>query len=515
MKISNFYIQLFGTHSPREIAIRNVNRIANQDTASDVIVPSHARQAHLLSIYPHNLEYLQPVMAKFSRVSLRNITPHQQWILLHLGSLHASSSTLMPLIKNKLLTDIPSNLHGIAGFDCTCWICQLRKAVRVPRGKLVDTTNFSPFQCLHVDFSFFTMKSIRGFTCGLDVACAATSYPFAFPTKSKVPPIDILRWLMSSLRSLGHVINFIRVDEGGELANSSVFAEFVFKNNCILQTTGGGNSTNNGIVERGNRTKADMIRSQLTTMSILMKSYLPPDFKIETLWCFVYCHTAFVMRRMYNRSRKDIPIFLVEQRRPSVRELVPLGSYMTIINPNKNSLSKLSNERASRGFFLGYGNHTSIRLYFDPAQPTIIKRSKHCIIEDMATMSRLQSYFLSPELSHDDPQVEPTDLTMFKIEKSHFDTQLTPFPTSDMILFRLKLPSQVTNLGLILRNDPTTGLPYIQKTIIGSFAHRNIPVQLRFNHYVLTIDNIPQFDALSIRNKLLQLQKDGAKYTTL
>ena len=32
---------------------------------------------------------------------------------------------------------------------------------------------------------------------------------------------------------------------------------------------------------------------------------------------------------------------------------------------------------------------------------------------------------------------------------------------------------------------------------------------------MLTIDNITQCDALSVKNKLLQLQKDRAKYTTL
>ena len=513
MTIASLYVQLFQTSSPREIAIRRINCVTDPGNLHrDKIVPSHARQANLLALYPQNLEYLLPVIAKFSRTSLRNITPHQQWLLLHLGTLHASSATLTPIIKNNLLSDIPGNLKDIAGFDCTCWICQLRKAVRVPRGKLTDNTNLAPFQCLHVDFSFFNIRSIRGFTCGLDVACASTSYPFAFPTKSKSPPIDILRWLLNSLRSLGHVINFIRVDEGGELANSTVFSEFVFKNNCILQTTGGGNSTNNGKVERGNRTKADMIRAQLTTMNILMRPSLPPNFNIATFWCFVYCHTPFVMRRMFNRTNKDLPIFMVEKRRPSIRELVPLGSFMTIINPNKNNLPKLSNDRAIRGFFLGYGNHTSIRLYFDPAQPNKIKRSKHCIIEDMATLSTLQTYFQAPGLQN---PIQPLQSHKpFHLTSKDFDTIPSAFPDDDIITFKLKLPTSCTHMGLIIRNDPTVGLPYLQKTEIGSYSHRQFPPNLRFNHYILSINNIIQYDALSVKNTLQSLQRDKCKYST-
>ena len=69
---------------------------------------------------------------------------------------------------------------------------------------------------------------------------------------------------------MGHVVNFIRVDEGGELANSSSFAEFVFKSDCILESTGAGNNTNNGKVERQNRTKADMIRFSLLTLNVMI-----------------------------------------------------------------------------------------------------------------------------------------------------------------------------------------------------------------------------------------------------
>ena len=109
---------------------------------------------------------------------------------------------------------------------------------------------------------------------------------------------------------MGYIINFLRVDEDGSLANNSHFCEFVFKQSCILETTGGGNSENNGRVERGNRTKADMVRAQLSAMNIIMGDLLPSSMMIEQFWCFAYCHACFVMRRIYNRMRNDIPYFL-------------------------------------------------------------------------------------------------------------------------------------------------------------------------------------------------------------
>ena len=200
--------------------------------------------------------------------------------------------------------------------------------------------------------------------------------------------------MINCLRNLGYEVNFIQVDEGGELARSAIFTQFVCNNDCIMETTGGGNSSNNGMVERGNRTKADMITSQLSTMKVLMGSDLPKGFEVQKFWCFAYQYSSFILRRMYNRLRGDIPYYLVHKERPSARELVPLGAIMTIIDPHKNNLPKLSRDRAKTGYFLGYSNHSKIRLYWSKDSPTMIKRSAHCVIEDVQTMKLLEPGFI-------------------------------------------------------------------------------------------------------------------------
>ena len=517
-KILEYVIQITSPLSPRDQIIQNFNSmLGNTIRSPEATYPSRALKAHHLSLHPNNHEIVLPIIASFSRASIRSLTPHQHWILLHLGTMHTSSSTLDPLIKNDLLTDLPPSLKSIASFDCTCWICNLRKATKVPRGKLVDCSELAPFQRIHVDFSFFTVVSIRGFTSALDVTCASTSYPFGFPTKSKSPPIEILRWLLGTLRSMGHVVNFIRVDEGGELANSSSFAEFVFKCDCVLESTGAGNSTNNGKVERQNRTKADMTRAGLSTLNLLIKDDLPDDLPVEKFWCLAYQHSNFIKRRMFHRLRKSTPHFLVSQKKPSARELVPLGAYMTVIHPNKNLLPKLSMNRATRAYFMGYANHTKIRLYWEKSNPYTIKRSSNSIIEDVPTLLKLEKCFSSPFLNqaNNNENINAKDFTGSIVTSDMVDIVDCPFQPDDILTIKIPLPSLPSKLGLILKSDLIAGLPVIQSTVYNSQAYKYLKPGQRSNMYVISINGQDQLSSNAASLFIQDLQNNKHEYLTL
>ena len=84
---------------------------------------------------------------------------------------------------------------------------------------------------------------------------------------------------------MGYQIHIIRVDEDGSLACSSEFCEAIVQENIVLQTTGGGNSENNGMVERANQFDANMVRPSLSTMNVLMGEKLPNDMCIAMFWC--------------------------------------------------------------------------------------------------------------------------------------------------------------------------------------------------------------------------------------
>ena len=154
------------------------------------------------------------------------------------------------------------------------------------------------------------------------------------------------------------------MDEDGALAQSTEFCRMVQKDiKCLLETIGGDNINNNGISERSNFTsRADMMQSLLTTMYLLFGKHLPQGITINMFWCFAYTHSGHVMRCLYNQSHKEIPYFLVHKQRPSLRECVIPGSIMAIVSHKKNTLKKLDETRGIKGFFLGFSNHTSVRL---------------------------------------------------------------------------------------------------------------------------------------------------------
>ena len=80
-------------------------------------------------------------------------------------------------------------------------ICLLTKANKISRGLTTDVSKFAPGFMLQMDFSFFNIESIRGFTSTCVAICSDTSYPFVFPSRSKRLPLDILKFIFTKLRN--------------------------------------------------------------------------------------------------------------------------------------------------------------------------------------------------------------------------------------------------------------------------------------------------------------------------
>jgi hypothetical protein len=202
--IAMYYVQLFEPSSPQENAIRTMNsllghRFRNLSSPSPCRPPQSVSTSYQSSSSKSTNPVLLPVINKLSRLSQQGYTPIQQYMHLHLSFMHASDHTLTPILKNQLLRDLPKTLHSkLPSMACTCSICALRKADKLPCGRLTDHTKLSPFRLLHIDFSFFGTTSLRGFTSALDITCGSTSYPIGFPTKAKTPPLDIVRWVIST-----------------------------------------------------------------------------------------------------------------------------------------------------------------------------------------------------------------------------------------------------------------------------------------------------------------------------
>ena len=130
----------------------------------------------------------------------------------------------------------------------------MTKANKISIGPTTDVSKFSPGFMLKMNFAFSNVESIHGFTSTFVAICAATSYPFGLLSRSKRPPLDIIKLLVTTLRNQDKTFAFIRVYEYGALARSSEFMSTCRSMNIIVQTTGGDASSLNGKSKSPNKT---------------------------------------------------------------------------------------------------------------------------------------------------------------------------------------------------------------------------------------------------------------------
>ena len=120
---------------------------------------------------------------------------------------------------------------------------------------------------LNMDFAFFNVESIYGFTSKFVSIFSATSYSFVSSFRSKHPFLDILKFLVAKLGNQDKKATFIRVDENGALLRSFKFMNTCHNMNIIVQTTGGYSSSLNSKSEQPNKRLANITRALLLNSS--------------------------------------------------------------------------------------------------------------------------------------------------------------------------------------------------------------------------------------------------------
>ena len=100
------------------------------------------------------------------------------------------------------------------------------------------------------------------------------------------------------MRQQGYPVSVIRVDEEGGLARSANFMQLCVQELQInVQTTGGYNSENNGMVESPIKPIKRMVRV------MLIGAALPNE-----LWCYAFVYAVWIANHSYNRMIDDMPI---------------------------------------------------------------------------------------------------------------------------------------------------------------------------------------------------------------
>ena len=82
---------------------------------------------------------------------------------------------------------------------------------------------------------FLSMIKVKLLTSIFVAICSATSHPFGFSSRSKCPPLDILKFLVTTLRNQNNKVAFIQVYEDVALARSSEFMKTCHNMNIIVK----------------------------------------------------------------------------------------------------------------------------------------------------------------------------------------------------------------------------------------------------------------------------------------
>ena len=76
-----------------------------------------------------------------------------------------------------------------------------RKITAFPKGTTVDTINIQPGEHIHMDFAFYNVIYINGFTYMLIVVCKKTGMTWVLPHSSKRSSICIIRFILTAFKN--------------------------------------------------------------------------------------------------------------------------------------------------------------------------------------------------------------------------------------------------------------------------------------------------------------------------
>jgi len=422
---------------PSVISVRSPPSIASSsDVASPILTsplkPPRPRSPSQLPISPSSPSNSPP-----SHHPPVSIHTSLQSMLTHLKFGCRNMQNIIHMQKHLSLTHLPSKLTKLLH---ECPICTKCNLPRLNRNPPVSLANLRPGQMLQMDFAFFNVQSVRGFTSYMSCDCVLTKYSFRFCTRRKRAPVDIIRWILLTLRKQKKEVNFVRFDEGGELArceelNKMLLNEF----QIVMQTTGGYASHLNGITERGHRTDANTIRTSLYSAGLG-----------DEYWCFALMHSNFVNRRWCRYPDKVTPYEKWHNTKPSFRKLHIFGATLYVHNHEAKGLQT----KSETGIYLGFGASTAVIYYLDPIKKTI-KRAHNAKVDNLQIGGNdltPGSQLIAKHANVSNVTLPPSSLTLATVK--------SPFDYNTLFTYSVTIPLQGP-LGLNIENDEVFGLPVI------------------------------------------------------
>ena len=169
-------------------------------------------------------------------------------------------------------------------------------STKIPRNKFHIYKGLHPGELFYLNYSFWTLPSIHGFTSILSAICWKTLFSFTFSTRTKQLPLATITWFIKTLCRQGFTVIYIQMDKGGEFGRSIDFLKCITAHKCIFLGTGRAGSSLNGLIECPNRTIANSVRAKL------LNSSLPDKF-----WCYAAEDTNYKLCRVLHSALNKTP----------------------------------------------------------------------------------------------------------------------------------------------------------------------------------------------------------------
>jgi hypothetical protein len=391
-------------------------------------------------------------------------------MLIHLRYGCASGTVLAALLKTlKINVAIPD--------DFLCPICMSEKTVSLSRGR-IQPLLFLPLGArLQMDFGFYKIPSIRGFTCFLVVVESRSSNRWVYLRRSKHPPIELCLWFIRMTRRvLGFSVTMVRTDGGGELWGSKDFRRRLFEEaHVIVEPTGGENSAANGKAERAIGVLG--VQAQV----LLYGAGLDPVF-----WCFALLHAATLSNikpRHDGRVSSHVELYITP---PNLTSLRIFGS--TIYRVDRRMTRRRPESATKKGIWLGLHGTASICVYMD----IVTKRfgyAHHYIVDeleldhlpgDRSPAARLMAGHPLP--ANIEAQVKEDLVTL--------EPDISPWLTDSLVNYHIDGIPASRMFGFMLDLHHGYGRLKVASIIPGSFVYMSLKDKHVEGLYLLAINGI-------------------------
>ena len=225
----------------------------------------------------------------------------------------------------------------------------------------MSQNNLQPTEFVQMEFAFYNVTSIRGFTSIITLVRENNRILWVFPTVSKRLPIRIICFILITILKEKHPCKCIRVDEDSALEKSTdVTNLLVDELKIFMETTGGDAPWTNNRSERHNRSIHNIVR----------KGILDSNQHENKWFCEEDISSEFHRCIMYSDLENTSPHFIWYGKNPSIHELRTFGCDIYPIPSSPENLYDIT----QAGSLMGYTHIRATMKWWD----THTKRLKYC-----------------------------------------------------------------------------------------------------------------------------------------